>query len=143
MATPRDIDARKFRRVAVQRLEEAELIAEKLELWSAAEYLGGYAIECALKALVILVTPVGKRPAAGEKTTEWLKKAYGHNLNLIRRDLSKHGARMPSSVATDFLYVSTWDPQSRYEPGPGDPDSTGRFLMAARSVLEWAEGRMT
>jgi hypothetical protein len=43
MATPYDIDARKFARVAKQRLDEAKSIHEVLELWAASEYLGATA----------------------------------------------------------------------------------------------------
>jgi hypothetical protein len=143
MGTPRDLDARKFYRVARQRLEEAKLIAEKLQLWAASEYLAGYAVECALKALVILVTPGNERPKPGDATVNWLKVTFGHGLNAMRRYLTGRGARMPRDMGTDFLFVSTWDPQQRYEPGPGEAERTERFLAAADSVVKWAGGRMT
>jgi hypothetical protein len=142
MATPRDIDARKFARVAILRLEEAKLIQHKIQLWSAAQYLGGYAVECMLKALVIVSTPRNQRPPSGDKTIEWLKKEFGHDLYGLRSYLAKRGVRMSKQISGEFLFVSTWDPQLRYELGPGDPQETERFLIAAEAILKWAAERM-
>lgn len=142
MGTPTDIDARKFARVAKQRLEEAKTIQQKAQLPAAAEYLGGYAVECALKALLIVVTPRSERPRPGEATIDWLKNDFGHDLEELRRGLVRQRTLMPSFVAREFAFVATWDPQLRYEPGPGDPDRTERFLSAASAVLKWADERM-
>jgi hypothetical protein len=142
LAIPLDIDARKFVRVARQRLDEAKTIHAKLQLWSAAEYLGGYAVECALKALILIETPISERPASGSMTIEWLKREFGHDLHSLRIALARRGAQMPRAVADEFLFVSTWNPQLRYEPEPGDPEKSERFLLAAGQVLRWADQRM-
>ena len=140
MATPKDNDARKFWRLAKQRLTEAKQVLQ-IQLWALAEYVGGYAVECSLKALVLGVTPENERPKAGEATIEWMKTEFGHELDNLRRHLSARGARMPSDVAREFLFVATWNPQQRYEPGPGDPKRAERFIRAADSVVKWADGR--
>jgi hypothetical protein len=142
MVVPRDVDARKFARVAKRRLEEAKVIHSKVQLWAAAQYLGGYAVECMLKALVLVTTPAGERPLSGEVTIEWLKKEFGHDLIGLRAGLARRGIRMSREIAGEFVFVSTWDPQLRYEPGPGDPDKTERFLLAAEAILRWADERM-
>jgi len=142
VALPRDIDARKYSRVAKQRLDEAKLILDKLELFAAAEYMGGYAVECILKALVLTVTPPSQRPPAGEKTVEWLKNEFGHDLSALRRWAAARGAQMPRDIADGFVFVATWDPQSRYELGPGSLESADRFLTAAASIVKWADSRM-
>lgn len=138
----RDKDARKFARVAKQRLEEAQVIHENLRLWAAAQYLGGYAVECILKALVLVTTPSNKRQPSGEKTVNWLKREFGHDLDKLRSHLDRHGIRMSRDIAREFVFVSIWDTRLRYEPGPGDPDKTARFLSAAEAVLKWADKRM-
>jgi len=52
--------SRDFQRVAAQRLISAEtLLREKLTL--DAQYLGGYAVECSLKALILEQTPESQR----------------------------------------------------------------------------------
>lgn len=140
MGIPRDI-ARKFSRVAKQRLEEAKTV-RRAQLPAAAEYLGGYAVECILKALVIVVTPTSERPPSGEATIDWLKKDFGHDLEDLRKGLVKQHTIMPPQVAREFAFVATWDPQLRYELGPGDPDRAERFLEAASAVIKWADERM-
>jgi hypothetical protein len=142
MGMPTDKDARKFARVAKQRLEEARTIHAKVHLSAAAEYLGGYAVECVLKALLLVVTPPQERSDSGQSAIEWLKKEFGHDLALLRFGLDQRGTRMPANVAKQFVFVSTWDPQSRYEPGPGDPERAERFLAAAGAIVAWADGRM-
>jgi hypothetical protein len=56
MPLPQDLNARKYYRVAKQRLAEAELILVKLQLAAAAQYLAGYAVECTLKALLLVMS---------------------------------------------------------------------------------------
>lgn len=62
--TPRD-----FLKVALQRLTGAEEIMDKLRLTLEAQYLGGYSVECSLKALALQVTPAVARPALLVKLT--------------------------------------------------------------------------
>jgi HEPN domain-containing protein len=70
MPLPQDQDARMYYRVAKQRLDEATLILEKLNLYAASHYLAGYAVECILKALLIVQTPAGQRPFPGVETVD-------------------------------------------------------------------------
>jgi hypothetical protein len=62
MAMPRDKDARRYYRVAKQRLDEADTILSKADLPAAAMYIAGFAVECALKALLLMRRPAGQRP---------------------------------------------------------------------------------
>jgi HEPN domain-containing protein len=141
MALPRDIDARRYYRVAKQRLEEAKAIL-RADMPSPAEYLGGYSIECILKALVITVTSATERPRPGRWTVEWLKKEYGHDLENLRSAVRKRGVNLPPDVTKAFVYVLAWDPDLRYEPGPVEPAKVGRFLSAAEVIVRWADGKM-
>jgi hypothetical protein len=56
--TPRD-----FLKVALQRLTAAEEIMDKLRLTQEAQYIGGYSVECAFKALILEKTAEVDRPA--------------------------------------------------------------------------------
>ena len=142
MTLPPNIDARRFARVAKRRLDEAKVIHARLDLHAAAQYLGGYAIECILKALVLHRTPPSKRPRSAEETDQWMKKRFGHDLNRLRIFLDGKGEHMPLDIARQFLFVSTWDPQMRYDPGPGKPEITRQFLLATEAVVQWASERM-
>src|SRR5437016_5864748 len=138
MPMPRDPDARKYYRAALQRLREAELIFDNLGLSAAAIYLTGYSIECILKALLLNMT------RAKDRTTLLgsLRSDFGHNLRRLRTETFARGATPPLGVARDLLFVSSWSPDLRYEPGPGDPVEAERFLRAARSIVVWADGRI-
>jgi hypothetical protein len=71
-----------------------------------------------------------------------LKKEFGHGLNELRRGLAKRGVVMGRDVARHFVFVATWDPEDRYDPGPGKPDEAERFIDAVEEVVKWAENRM-
>ena len=60
MGIPSSSEARRFYRCALQRYEEARVL-RKADLTTGAVYLGGYAIECALKALILDAVPRAKR----------------------------------------------------------------------------------
>jgi hypothetical protein len=51
------VTARDFLKVSLQRLTGAEEIMDRLRLTLEAQYIGGYSVECSLKAL-ILQTPL-------------------------------------------------------------------------------------
>lgn len=136
MGLPQDTDARRYYRVAVQRLRESELILRKLNLAHAAIYLSGYAVECILKALILVRTPSGKRPLKLEE----LKMGFGHNLVQLRREVAARGAVPPRQIARDLVYVSTWSAQMRYDPAERSVSDAERFLRAARAIVEWGDG---
>ena len=142
MGSPKNIDARKYSRVAKQRFDEASIIVTRAQLYAPAQYLAGFAIECILKALVITLTPANERPPAGADTIQWLKETFGHDLRDLRIEVAKRGAKMSRDTAAEFAFILSWDPESRYELGPGDPDVTRRFLEAAGKIIDWADQRM-
>jgi len=137
MAIPLDSDARKYYRVAKQRLVEAEIFMRN-DLPAAAIYLAGYSIECILKSLLLVVTPPGGR----QDMLKSLKDDFGHNLPRLRAGLIERGARPPKNVAGELVFVTSWSPELRYEPGPGDPEEAERFVTAAKRIVVWADGRM-
>lgn len=138
MAMPYDQDARKYYRVAKQRLDEAQLVVERLQLFRVAVYIGGYAAECILKALLLSVTPERERPA----TMVSLRREFGHSVLALGEGLRQRGVNVPGRVAREIAFAASWSPELRYEPGLGDPRETGRFLAAVEVVLLWADGSM-
>ena len=138
MALPTDTDVRKYYRVAMQRLDEARQILMNLELAAAAIYLTGYAVECMLKALVLSHTP----RVARKRMLQSLKDDFGHNLRRLRAEIIARGVVPRPDIVRELLFVSSWSPELRYEPGPGDPREAARFLDAATAILAWADGRI-
>jgi hypothetical protein len=137
MAMPHDIDARRYYRVAYQRLEDGAALLE-ISRPRAAVYLTGYAVECALKALLLVSTPAGDRPAV----VATFRGAVAHNIDWLRERLVRRIGRLPVAENRHVSLVSSWSTDLRYEPGPGDADDAAAFLAATGSILAWANGRM-
>ena len=91
-------DPRKFFRVATQRFAEAQFLFEG-ERYLASIYIGGYAIECGLKALILATEPKNRRIelAASFRGSEW------HNLNwLVEGYIKRGGPRPLREIRTDL-----------------------------------------
>lgn len=147
MRTTNNPDVQKYARVAKQRLDEAKLINDRLQLWSAAQYLAGYSVECMLKALILVNTPRSKRPAPGRDTINWMKESFGHDLNKLHAGLRSRRVKIPAAVLGELVFLgsdaeSKWSPEDRYEPGPGNPKEAARFLKAVEAVVRWADRGM-
>ena len=119
-------------------MAEAELILSKVYLPAAATYLAGYGVECVLKALMIVVSPLKERP----ELLDVLKKDFGHSLHRLRLGLIERGVHVSATVTRTLTYLSTWSPDLRYDPGPGDPREAARFLKEARAIVVWADRRI-
>jgi HEPN domain-containing protein len=70
----RDEDIRKFKRASEQRLRAAELLFEH-EFYLEAIYIGGYAIECTLKQLILRRTPRNQHRLMLENSRRWAPRA--------------------------------------------------------------------
>ena len=137
MATPQDIDARRYYRVAYQRIGDGVALLE-ISRPRASIYLTGYAVECILKALLVNCTPAGERKAL----LGTFRGAIAHNIDWLRGRLVQRIGRIPVSENRHLSLLSSWSTDLRYEPGPGDEDDARNFLTATDSILTWANGRM-
>jgi hypothetical protein len=130
----------KFFRVATQRYEEAQFLFEG-ERYLAAIYIGGYAIECGLKALILETEPRNGRAelAASFRGSEW------HNLNwLVEGYIKRGGSRLPREIRTDLTYVhDEWSVDLRYTAGQKTLREGQRFVAATVRILEWVKGRLS
>jgi hypothetical protein len=137
MALPTDINARRYYRVAFQRLEDGLLLLE-FDRWRAPIYLTGYAVECVLKALLTTSTPASERTAL----IATFRGAIAFDIGWLRDRLVRRIGRLPTGESRHVSWVSSWSTDLRYEAGPGDPRDATDFLAAAESILAWADGRM-
>jgi HEPN domain-containing protein len=138
MGIPRDIDARRYYRVAYQRLEDGSLMLDKLDRPKAAIYLSGYATECILKALLLVLTPLPQR----DDVLRSFRGAIAHDVLWLRDRLRVRQVAIPTVVAKELAYAASWSVDLRYEPGAGDSDDAQRFIAATRAILKWADGRI-
>lgn len=93
MATPQSSgnsrEVRRFQRAAQQRLAEAQFLLEH-NYTTAAVYLGGYAVECALKALILSSEPVTKH----RDTLLSFRGTRGHSFDWLIRKLAHRSVRL-------------------------------------------------
>ena len=128
-----------FRRAAAQRLSAADRLMESdnPEHYLDAIYLGGYVVECALKALLLHGTPKAKQSALFEKISQGSK---GHDFDRLAGMLRDQGRRMPLETVGHLRAVAAiWQPGLRYEVGQRVRDAARAFLNAAGQVRAWVE----
>ncbi len=130
--TPRD-----FLKVAAQRLTTTEtLLREKLTL--DAQYLGGYPVECSLKALILHRTPDPDKP---EKLKQLTSGAKMHRPDVLLGELRTLGVALPLDIAKRMRRFD-WTTDLRYETGRRDTGETIGFLKTAKAIYDWVEGQV-
>ncbi|MBX9582656.1 MAG: HEPN domain-containing protein [Gemmataceae bacterium] len=129
--------SREFQRAAAQRLDAARvLLREKLTL--DAQYLGGYTVECSLKALILHLTPNPDKPDALQRLTTG---AAMHRPDVLRGELRKLGVVLPVALARRLRRFD-WTTDLRYETGRRDTGETVALLKTAEAVYDWVEGQL-
>ncbi len=129
--------SRDFQKAAAQRLTTAEtLLREKLTL--DAQYLGGYTIECSLKALILELTPEPDKP---DKLKEITAGAKMHRPDILLGELRNLGVAFPLPLAKRMRRFD-WTTDLRYETGRRDTGETTAFLRTAKAIYDWVEGQL-
>src|SRR5262249_11323703 len=107
---------REFLRVSLQRLAAAEQIMVVLRLTLEAQYIGGYSVECAFKALILEKTPEADRPALLERLTHG---AVYHRPEPLLDRLRERGVSLTPDLARRMRRFD-WTTDLRYETGRRD-----------------------
>jgi HEPN domain len=128
--TPRD-----FMKVAAQRLNAAEEIMSTLKLTLEAQYIGGYAVECSLKALILEKSSETDRPAMLERLT---RGATYHRPEALLDRLRLQGVSLTAKLAKRMRRFD-WTTDLRYETGRKDTSETTGLLTTAKLIYEWAK----
>ena len=131
--TPRD-----FLKVALQRLTAAEEIMETLRLTTEAQYIGGYSVECSLKALILERTPEPDRP---DMLTRLTHGATCHRAEVLLDRLRERQVFLTVELARRMRRFD-WTTALRYEAGRKDTGETNGLLRTARAIYEWVEGQI-
>ena len=131
--TPRD-----FLKVAAQRLAAAELIAELTNLGLEAQYIGGYSVECSLKALILEKTPTTDRDNVLKLITRGAKY---HRADVLIGMLRDREVTLTMTLVARMRRFQ-WDTNIRYEVGRRDTGETNGLLRTARMILSWVEGQI-
>ncbi|MEX0744757.1 MAG: hypothetical protein WD118_04075 [Phycisphaeraceae bacterium] len=134
-----------FARAAEHRLIAAEVLLRNAmdaypTLLLDAVYLGGYAVECSLKAVILSRIPEPERDAY-EK--QHFRGRDGHKLEALHDKLVSHGARPPSDVMRR-IHALRWHSELRYEAGAmkfKEADAL-RFCRDAVEIVRWMKRSM-
>lgn len=138
MTTPANLEARLFYRAATQRLEDADYLL-KGNRTTGAIYLGGYSVECILKALIIVSSPKKKtRDILGE-----FRGVRAHHFDWLRSQYLQTGASpIPSQLTRPLAIVNGWSTALRYQPGSRKRKEAVAFLDAAKQIVAWGKKRL-
>ena len=131
------IDARQFLRAAEQRFTTAEFLLESNRPLDSL-YLGGYAVECALKGLIIDSTPETDWLTTFEKISSGAKMHYHEALAPF---LKERGKPIPPEI-TKSLRRFRWTTGLRYETGRPPRGEVRGYLKVAVRVITWVRGEM-
>ena len=137
MSATNDPDVRRFRLVAVHRFEDAQILMRNNHN-TGAIYLAGYAVECALKwILLATISRNDRRDIMAE-----FRGNAGHNYEWLKsRYILAGGAAFPHKIIRAFSFVNVWSTDLRYDPKLRSPDEAELFLGNAEQILEWSKGR--
>jgi len=126
--------SRDFQKVAAQRFTTAEvLLREKLTL--DAQYIGGYTVECSLKALILHLIPDTDR---ADKLKQITAGAKMHRPEVLLGELRVLNVKLPLSIAKRMRKFD-WTTDLRYETRRRDTGETRAFLKTATAVYDWVE----
>ena len=129
--------SRDFQRAAAQRLTAAEtLLREKITL--DAQYVGGYTVECSLKALILHLT---SQPDKADKLKAISAGAKMHRPDILLSELRNLGVELPLLLAKRMRRFD-WTTDLRYETGRRDTGETTAFLTTAKAMYDWVEGQL-
>jgi hypothetical protein len=129
------------RKAAIKRRRDAEALWELGEKHTrAAMYLGGYAIECKLKATAMeafacqTLSELAKRWGVDENIV------YTHGLEALFKRLKLYQNFRESPVYNGFVrHVNRWRPSWRYDHRDANPEDARDFLDAVSDVYQWLD----
>lgn len=137
MGVPADEDARLFYRAMTERHEDARVL-HAAGRGAGAVYMAGYAVECALKALLVAATPARNR--ADVITT--FRGTRGHDYDWLLDQYRAVGGAVPQQLDRPFLVVGVWTTNIRYTPGGFASPQANQFMAAAATIITWADARL-
>jgi HEPN domain-containing protein len=136
------VNRAKLQRLAQERISDAKVLLAARH-WSAAYYLAGYAVECALKACIAKLMKSEEFP---DKT--FAEKCWTHNLPQLLglaglKDELDAATQAESEFADNWNTVTQWTESSRYARTPkADPeDLYAAIAENRRGVLIWLKQR--
>ena len=129
--------SRDFQKAAAQRFIAAGTLLRRKQTLDA-QYIGGYTVECTLKALILELTPDLDKPDQFRRITSGARM---HRPNVLLGELRNLGVPLPLALAKRMRRFD-WTPDPRYETGSRDTGETKALLNTARAIYDWVEGQL-
>lgn len=130
--------SRDFLRAAAQRLTAAQALFD-MKLNLDAQYLGGYVVECAMKALILHRTPKSKREGTLQALSAGKKM---HDAEVLLGKLrTLHGPEPPA--LRQWISRYQWTTDLRYETGRRNTAETRNLLRTADAIFKWVENQLS
>lgn len=128
------ISRKELRSVARARLRDAQVLLRAKRL-DGAFYLGGYAVEVALKARICRTLRWAGFPDAASEF-QGLQSLKTHDLEILLR-LSGLDAKIKAKYLAEWSAVLNWNPEKRYQPvGKLTAQQAIDMVTSARRLLE-------
>jgi len=118
-------------------LEEAQFLLAN-QYTTAAVYLAGYAVECALKALILSSEPASRH----EETLLTFRGSKAHDFNWLRRQLGRRRTPVPVPVDVRLQTAGWWTTELRYTPRNIEEAEARTFVTTAEELVCWVKGRI-
>jgi HEPN domain-containing protein len=131
----RDKEVRRFLRAARQRLTSASILFEH-DMFLDCMYLAGYAVECALKSMILANVPLRSRR---RYEATYFRGAVAHDFEYLNALLRKRRVVVPVATAHELRRITAWSTDLRYEVGQRPSREAQRYVNSARQILAWAE----
>lgn len=100
--------------------------------------MGGYTVECCLKALILELTLINDK---AEKLKEITARVKMHRPEVLLGELRNLGVSLPLDLAKR-MRRSDWTKELRYETGRRDTGETTAFLNTAKAIYDWVERQL-
>jgi len=129
------------RKAAFKRKRDAWALHKQGSLHArGAMYLGGYAVECKLKAIAMEIHRCRTLAQLARKLGMEDSQIYTHGLEALARNLPLYPRLQRSSVWRDFSgFVNRWRPSWRYDPNDHRSAESEAFLQAVDRVYHWLD----
>lgn len=137
-------------RAALRRREDAAAL-QRAARWTAAKYMGGYAMECTLKARLMVTHEVftleeleekirvvsGKDVQATTHSLEVLCRLHGRLRAILEVESSRRLSAHETEVLRAYRRINTWDTTWRYRSDPGQREDAEEFLAAVDKLTRF------
>jgi len=137
MSSSQSREVRRFFRATEERFKEAQFLL-KHDFTTAAVYLAGYAVECALKALILSSEPASRH----QDTLGSFRGAKAHDFDWLRNELQRRKVPLPQMILRQLKNLTWWTTDLRYKPGQTNEEAATDFLTTADSLAHWVKGKL-